>query len=291
MPDCAGYAADAPSCEWRTPVHRFGHLATPKSMPKTKSKVMIYNCCGRDSPDPRAQHPLLQQQLSRIRFSIGATGNTVSFNLPAGTNEQYLQLVFTANTGWTAAQFSEFAVFPGSGSGCVSSAPAAPTALSATAASSSQVKLSWTASTTGGVTYSAFRSTANGFSPSTSNQVASGVMGTTYSGTALTASTTYYYIVQAVNCAGTAASSQGSATTPSGTTVPSAPTGLTATAGNASVSLSWTASTASAMPKTSILGRLYIHQNPVHAHLTPRPSSNPTPLPTIAVHRERPPKF
>jgi hypothetical protein len=39
--------------------------------------------------------------------------NTVSFNLPAGTSYQYLQLSFTANTGWTAAQVSEFEVFSG----------------------------------------------------------------------------------------------------------------------------------------------------------------------------------
>ena len=44
-----------------------------------------------------------------------ATGNTVSFNLPSGTKDQYLQLDFTGNTGWSAAQVSEFEIFPGSG--------------------------------------------------------------------------------------------------------------------------------------------------------------------------------
>jgi hypothetical protein len=46
-----------------------------------------------------------------------STGNTVSFNLPSGTNDQYLQLSFTGNTGWTAAQISEFQIFPGTTSG------------------------------------------------------------------------------------------------------------------------------------------------------------------------------
>ena len=142
-----------------------------------------------------------------------ATGNTVSFNLPAGTSEQYLQLVFTANTGWTAAQLSEFEVFPGTGSGCTSSVPGAPTGLTATAASSNQINLSWTASQTSGVTYSVFRSTTSGFTPSASNQITSGLTSTTYSDTGLTAPTTYYYIVQAVNCAGGASSSQASAST------------------------------------------------------------------------------
>jgi hypothetical protein len=35
-----------------------------------------------------------------------ATGNTVSLNLPSGTNDQYLELSFTGNTGWNAAQLS-----------------------------------------------------------------------------------------------------------------------------------------------------------------------------------------
>jgi Pectate lyase superfamily protein/Carbohydrate binding module (family 6)/F5/8 type C domain/Abnormal spindle-like microcephaly-assoc'd, ASPM-SPD-2-Hydin/Fibronectin type III domain len=138
--------------------------------------------------------------------------NTVSFNLPAGTSYQYLQLSFTANTGWTAAQVSEFEVFPGT---TTCTTPAAPSALSATAVSSSQINLSWTASSTSGVTYSVFRSTTSGFTASASNQVTSGLTATTYSDTGLAASTTYYYLVQAVSsCASSASSNQASATTP-----------------------------------------------------------------------------
>ena len=60
-----------------------------------------------------------------------STGNTVSFNLPSGTADQYLQLSFTANSGWTAAQLSEFEIFPGSGSsGGSASLTASPTSLS-----------------------------------------------------------------------------------------------------------------------------------------------------------------
>ena len=108
-------------------------------------------------------------------------------------------------------------------------APNAPTNLSASAASSSQINLSWTASTTSGVTYSVFGSTSSGFTPSSSNQVTSGISGTTYSNTGLAASTTYYYIVQAVNSAGTDPSSQASATTNPGS-VSEAPYGGTAAA-------------------------------------------------------------
>jgi len=96
-------------------------------------------------------------------------------------------------------------------------APSAPTGLTATDVSSSQINLSWTASTAGSgcsISYSVFRSTTSGFTPSSSNQVTSGLTGTTYSDTGLAASTTYYYLVEAVDSAGSsAASNQASATT------------------------------------------------------------------------------
>ena len=94
------------------------------------------------------------------------------------------------------------------------SAPSAPSGLSAIAASSSQINLSWTASSTSGVTYTIFRSTTSGFTASSSNQIASGVTGTTYSNTGLSASTTYYYLVEATNANGSSGpSNQASATT------------------------------------------------------------------------------
>jgi Alpha-1,3-glucanase catalytic domain D1/F5/8 type C domain/Pectate lyase superfamily protein/Abnormal spindle-like microcephaly-assoc'd, ASPM-SPD-2-Hydin/Cep192 domain 4 len=45
-----------------------------------------------------------------------STGNTVTISLPSGTSDRYVQLSFTGNTGWSAAQLSEFEVFPGGGS-------------------------------------------------------------------------------------------------------------------------------------------------------------------------------
>ena len=44
-----------------------------------------------------------------------ATGNTASITLPANSTYQYLELSFTGNTGWSAAQLSEFEVFPAVG--------------------------------------------------------------------------------------------------------------------------------------------------------------------------------
>jgi F5/8 type C domain/Abnormal spindle-like microcephaly-assoc'd, ASPM-SPD-2-Hydin len=40
-----------------------------------------------------------------------ATGNTASISLPSGTKAQYVQLSFTGNTGWDAAQLSEFQIY------------------------------------------------------------------------------------------------------------------------------------------------------------------------------------
>ncbi len=92
--------------------------------------------------------------------------------------------------------------------------PSAPSNLSASATSSSQINLTWTASATSGVTYNIYESTASGFALSASTRIASGVTATAYSVTGLNASTTYYYRVTAVNAGGeSAATSQASATT------------------------------------------------------------------------------
>ena len=40
-----------------------------------------------------------------------STGNTVTISLPSGTSARYVQLSFTGNTGWSAAQLSEFQVY------------------------------------------------------------------------------------------------------------------------------------------------------------------------------------
>jgi cellulose 1,4-beta-cellobiosidase len=96
--------------------------------------------------------------------------------------------------------------------------PSAPVGLTATAASSTVINLSWTAVTPPAnctiSSYTVYRSTTSGFSPSSSNQVGSVTSGTTFSNTGLTASTTYYYKIEAVDADGSsAASSQASATT------------------------------------------------------------------------------
>ncbi len=119
-------------------------------------------------------------------------------------------------------------------------APTAPTGLTATAISPTQVNLSWTASTDNvGVTkYLVQRGGVTIAQPTT----------TSYSDTTVTSNTTYSYVVLAQDAAGntSAASSTKTVTTPqpADTTAPTVPTGLTATAVSPTqVNLSWTAST------------------------------------------------
>jgi len=117
--------------------------------------------------------------------------------------------------------------------------PAAPTGLTATAGNA-QAALSWNA-VSGAASYIVKRSTTSG-GPYTN--VATSVTTPSYTNTGLTNGTTYYYVVSAVNATGESTNSAQVSVTPSGgstPTVPAAPTGLTATAGNAQAALSWNA--------------------------------------------------
>jgi hypothetical protein len=49
-------------------------------------------------------------------FDPSANNNSVNVSLPSGTSARYVELSFTANTGWPAAQLSEFQVFSGGAS-------------------------------------------------------------------------------------------------------------------------------------------------------------------------------
>jgi hypothetical protein len=79
------------------------------------------------------------------------------------------------------------------------SAPAAPTALGATAGNA-EVALSWTASS-GAATYNVYRGTAAGAEGATA--IATGITTVNHTDTGLNNGTTYYYKVAAVNTGGT----------------------------------------------------------------------------------------
>jgi fibronectin type 3 domain-containing protein len=114
--------------------------------------------------------------------------------------------------------------------------PGAPTGLTLTAGNTS-VALTWTAP--GGATsYNVYRGTTAGGESTT--PIATGVTNASYADSGLTNGTTYYYRVAAINGGGASALSGEASATPE-PSAPGAPTGLTLTAGNASVALTWTA--------------------------------------------------
>jgi len=120
-----------------------------------------------------------------VTFSDGAT-----LTLPAGTMSSDSALVtpFTFGSGTVTAQ-----------------PPVAPTGVTATAKSATEIDLSWTL--VANVTYSVYRSTTSGFTPSGGNQVASGLSAASYADMGLASSTTYNYVVEAVNSGGNSAPS------------------------------------------------------------------------------------
>lgn len=115
--------------------------------------------------DPTPANSLKQQSLASIQFRFGSGGGT---NPPP-------------------------------------SVPAAPTGLTATTASATQINLAWQPSATAGVTYNIL---------SGATLLASSLSSISYQATSLTPSTTYHFTVTASNSNGTsAASNQASATT------------------------------------------------------------------------------
>jgi len=121
--------------------------------------------------------------------------------------------------------------------------PSAPTNVTASAGNA-QATLTWTAST-GATSYTIKRATTSG-GPYTN--VATGVTSTSYTNTGLTNGTTYYYVISAVNANGESVNSTQVSAAPAGSTVtaPSAPTNVSAAAGDAQATLTWTASTGAA---------------------------------------------
>jgi fibronectin type 3 domain-containing protein len=116
--------------------------------------------------------------------------------------------------------------------------PAQPTHLTASLVDS-QVNLMWS-TVTDATYYNVKRSSTSG-GPYTT--IAANVTGATYSDVGLVNGTTYYYVVTAANSGGESSNSNAASATPvapiTPVQVPTAPTILTATAGNAQVSLTW----------------------------------------------------
>src|SRR6266852_6389682 len=166
-------------------------------------------------------------------LSSGVTGTTYT-DSSALNGTTYFYKVAAVNSAGPGPASNEASATP-------ATVPSAPQNLVASAGNGS-VSLSWTAPASNGgapvTSYNVLRSTTSG----AETALSSGVTGTTYTDSSALNGTTYFYKVTAVNSAGPgAASNEASATPTAAPTVPSAPQNLTASAGNASVLLSWAA--------------------------------------------------
>ena len=156
----------------------------------------------------------------------------------------------TSNTGLSASTTYYYVVraYNGAGSSANSAQasattlplpPAAPSGLTATAVSESQINLAWTDNSSNEANFTVARSTTAG-GPYT-DIVTLAANTTSYNNTGLSASTTYYYVVRASNTGGSSANSAEASATTLQPPTPPAPSGLTATAVSSSqINLSWT---------------------------------------------------
>ena len=161
-------------------------------------------------------------------YTIIATGITntsyTDFGLANGTI--YYYVVSTINGMGESANATPVSATP-------FGPPTTPAGLNVVSFNAA-VSLNWTASA-GAASYNVKRSTSSGGSYTT---ISSGAASTSYSDTSVTAGTTYYYAVSAVNATGESADS----TQAFIVAAPAMPAGLAATPGDALVTLSWNVS-------------------------------------------------
>jgi cellulose 1,4-beta-cellobiosidase len=220
------------------------------------------SACNLVAPTGVTATPLSQQ----VRLNWTAVANATSYNIgrsltsgtgytsagtatapavtfldtdPTLTNgTKYYYVVTASNSICTSPSSTEVSATPA----CV--LPAVPTGVTATADNSNgHINLSW-GTVNGATAYTVSRGTASGgpFTAVSTNQTAA-----TYAdSTGLTAGTVYYYVVSASNAGGTCASTNSTpAVSARSCTLPSVPSGVSATAGISRVTVRWTASSGS----------------------------------------------
>jgi fibronectin type 3 domain-containing protein len=180
-----------------------------------------------------------------IMRSTSATGNFVSVgpasaspytdtssDLTVGTTYYYaVQAIGSACSSTSPASSIAFAC----------SKPAKPTA-SITANSDGTIKVSWN-TVDGATAYTVSRGTTDG-GPYTAIAAATNITATSYTDTALTNTTNYYYVVTASNAKQQCVSTQSTQVSARSCIIPAVPTGVSATrTGNNRVTVGWTNST------------------------------------------------
>ncbi len=161
---------------------------------------------------------------------VGAPANNSYTDSTAVNGTTYFYVVTSVNSAGESGNSNEASATPNI------AIPSAPTSLAAVG-SNGLVSLSWAASS-GATSYNVYRSTVSGgpYSPIGAPTSAS------YADSSVVNGTAYFYVVTAVNSAGESGNSNQASATPN-VPAPPIPTGLTAVAGNAQVSLTWSGST------------------------------------------------
>ena len=223
-----------------------GPPAPPTALTAATASISQINLGWNASPTSGAQYLVFRSVTSP--FTPGSANLVGTASSPAFTDTglaaftTYYYQVEATDRGGTSA-----AIGPASATTSGTGASTPPTNLTAVASSSTQTYLNWAPSATAGVQYLVFRSTTSPFTPGSGNQVGSTIGITNFADSGLSASTSYYYMVEASDSSGTsAAAGPASVTTLGGASsgVPGAPTGLTATAASANeIDLTWNAST------------------------------------------------
>lgn len=174
-----------------------------------------------------ANHLELDDLFNHVKIEVIAGILTI-------TNEKTEAVIFSG-------KLSDIAngIFDGGAMPPTAAVPAAPAGLTAVGGSG-QVTLSWT-SVSNATAYNVYYATTPGVTAANGTRLASAA--NPYVQNGLTAGTTYYYVVTAVNSSGeSAASAQASAATaatPPVPTVPAMPTNVIASGGTNQVSISW----------------------------------------------------
>jgi hypothetical protein len=210
---------------------------TPGSLSATAASSTQINLSWTDNSDNETTFNIERAPggtTTFVEIATVAAGITSYQNTGLAASTSYIYRVRAQNSvgysGYTSTATATTPALP-------TSAPAAPTLLTATAFSANQINLSWTDNSNNETTFNIERAPGGTTTFVEIATVGAGV--TTYQNTGLTSNTSYVYRVRAQNSAGYSAyTSTATATTQA--TAPLAPTVLTATAASSTqINLSW----------------------------------------------------